>query len=91
MTKSEEVKLMIIENFIDHHTTKLTDRESMKISAKDYVKEDHVNEIIQSEFGEVLKCIAEDAEKAVDGTWDKSDSGFEAQITLIEGLGIIAE
>ena len=32
----------------------------------------------------VLKTLLEDARMALDNKWDRSDSGFEAQITLIE-------
>lgn len=31
-----------------------------------------------------LKTIREDAEMALDGRWDKTDSGFNAQIILID-------
>jgi len=50
MKKSEEIKLMIIENFIDHFTSNEEEREKMKATAKAYVDEDHVNEIEQSEL-----------------------------------------
>ena len=53
MEKSLEVKLMIIENFIDYLTHNDTvQNELMKASAFEYVKEDHVDEIIQSGFVE---------------------------------------
>jgi len=31
-----------------------------------------------------LKTLREDAEMALEGQWDKTDSGFEAQLTLID-------
>lgn len=31
-----------------------------------------------------LSTLREDAEMALNGDWDKTDSGFEAQITLID-------
>jgi hypothetical protein len=31
-----------------------------------------------------LKTLREDAEMALGGQWDKTDSGFEAQLTLID-------
>ena len=31
-----------------------------------------------------LNTLREDAEMALNGKWDKTDSGFEAQITLID-------
>jgi hypothetical protein len=31
-----------------------------------------------------LNTLREDAEMALNGEWDKTDSGFEAQITLID-------
>lgn len=46
--KTEEIKLDIIENFIDHFTSDEDERERMKFTAKDYIAEDHVNEILQS-------------------------------------------
>ena len=48
MTKNQEVKLMIIENFIDYYTTDEKEREEMKDAATIYVKEDWVDEIGQS-------------------------------------------
>lgn len=56
MTKTQEIKLMIIENFIDHFTSNDAERERMKESAFQYVEEDHVDEIAQS-INEVLKEI----------------------------------
>jgi hypothetical protein len=50
MKKSNEIKLMIIENFIDHFTTDEAERERMKGVAFEYVKEDHVDEIEQAGF-----------------------------------------
>ena len=48
MTKTEEIKLMIIENFIDYFTTNEDERQVMKDTAYSYVVEDHVDEIAQS-------------------------------------------
>lgn len=45
---TKEVKLMIIENFIDHYTTDEKERESMREDAYIYVEEDHVDEIAAS-------------------------------------------
>ena len=45
LTKTEEVKLMIIKNFIDYYTSDETERYDMKRSAEDYVEEDHVDEV----------------------------------------------
>jgi hypothetical protein len=50
LTKTQEIKLMIIENFIDHHTTNEDERDRMKEDAFMYVKEDWVNEIEQSDL-----------------------------------------
>jgi len=41
----KDVKLMIIENFIDHYTTDDKERDEMKDDAKIYVEEDWVDEI----------------------------------------------
>jgi hypothetical protein len=48
MTKTEEIKLMIIENFIDYFTSSEIERDSMKSSARVYVEEDWVDEIAQA-------------------------------------------
>jgi hypothetical protein len=50
MSKSKEIKLMIIENFIDYYTTNDEERDAMKSEARTYVDEDHVDEIIQANF-----------------------------------------
>ena len=44
LTKSEDLKLMIIENFIEWYTSSDKEREAMKECAYDYVIEDHCNE-----------------------------------------------
>ncbi len=54
MKKTEEVKLMIIDNFIDYYTSDEPERDSMKVCARDYIEEDHVDEIAQS-FHETAK------------------------------------
>jgi len=48
MKKTEEIKLMIIENFIEHFTTNEEERDLMKKDARLYVKEDWVDEIAQA-------------------------------------------
>ena len=45
---SKEVKLMILENFIDHYTTNDYEREAIKSEARTYVDEDHVDEVAQA-------------------------------------------
>lgn len=50
LTKTQEIKLMIIENFIDHYTTNDDERDAMKMEARTYVEEDHVDEIAQADF-----------------------------------------
>ena len=45
---TKEIRLMIIENFIDHYTSDETEREAMKEEANTYVEEDWVDEITQS-------------------------------------------
>lgn len=47
---TKEIKLMIIENFIDHYTSDENERNNMKMIAQEYVDEDWVDEIDQSEF-----------------------------------------
>lgn len=44
------------------------------------------NNNIMNEILSVLETLKEDAEMALEGTWDKSDDGFEAQITLIDKI-----
>ncbi len=36
------------------------------------------------ELKSVLQTLKEDAEMALSGAWNKSDEGFEGQITLID-------
>jgi hypothetical protein len=50
----DDVKFMIIENYIDHYTTSEAEREAMKDEAFAYVEEDHIDEIGQS-FPETAK------------------------------------
>lgn len=52
LTKTQELKLMIIENYIDHYTTNDDERDRMKADALMYVEEDHVDEIAQADFGD---------------------------------------
>ena len=48
MENTKEIKLMIIENYIDWTTSDEEEREIMKENAKLYVEEDWVDEIAQS-------------------------------------------
>ena len=50
MKDTKEIKLMIIENYIDWFTTDEDERECMKNNAKLYVDEDWVDEIKQANF-----------------------------------------
>ncbi len=50
LPKTKEIKLMIIENFIEYYTTNDDEREAMKAEARTYVEEDHVDEIAQADF-----------------------------------------
>jgi hypothetical protein len=50
MPKTKEIKLMIIENYIDWLTHDENEREEMKAHAITYVEEDHVDEIQQAFF-----------------------------------------
>ncbi len=50
-----------------------------------------LNELDSEVFEEVftplittLKTLREDAEMALEGQWDRTDGGFEAQLTLID-------
>tara|TARA_R110000796_G_scaffold58413_8_gene134985 strand:+ start:1267 stop:1575 length:309 start_codon:yes stop_codon:yes gene_type:complete len=54
MENTKEIKLMIIENYIDWFTTDEDEREQMKENAKLYVEEDWVDEIAQSNV-----CVTE--------------------------------
>lgn len=56
---TKEVKLMIIENFIDWFTTGDDERVLMKQAAQEYVAEDHVDEIKQS-LTQWFKIMRED-------------------------------
>ena len=46
--KTKEIKLTIIENYIDWYTSDETEREHLKENARLYVDEDWVDEIEQS-------------------------------------------
>ena len=48
MRDTKEIKLMIIENYIDWFTNNEDERDQMKENAKLYVEEDWVDEIAQS-------------------------------------------
>lgn len=50
LTKTQKIKLMIIDNFIDHYTANDDERDAMKMEAFLYVEEDHVDEIAQADF-----------------------------------------
>lgn len=45
LTKTEECKMMIIENYIDWFTSNDDERDVMKFNARLYAHEDHVDEI----------------------------------------------
>lgn len=45
LTKAEELKLIIIENFIEYYTSSDKERKAIKECAYDYVIEDHCNEL----------------------------------------------
>jgi hypothetical protein len=48
MTKTKEVKEMIISNFIEHYTTIENQRDDMMAVLETYIEEDHVDEIGQA-------------------------------------------
>jgi hypothetical protein len=52
---TKEIKLMIIENYIDHFTSDDNEREEMKDNAALYVDEDWVDEIEQAGYIEIPK------------------------------------
>lgn len=69
MKKTIEIKLMIIENFIDHFTSSEAERDEMKEVARIYVEEDHVDEIEQSIgeiFGQTIDVKIEELRKRMD-------------------------
>ena len=45
LTQSEDLRLMIIENFIEWYTSSDKEREAMKICAFDYIIECHYDEL----------------------------------------------
>ena len=47
---TKEIKLMIIENFIDHSAIDATEADRMKSYAQTYIDNDHVDEIAQAGF-----------------------------------------
>ena len=48
MKNTKEIKLMIIENYVDYLTSDDNEREELKGIAHDYVNGDHVDEIAQA-------------------------------------------
>jgi hypothetical protein len=46
LTQAQEIKLMIIENYIDHYTINDSERKKMYNDAYQYVLEDHIDELI---------------------------------------------
>ncbi len=50
LTKTQDIKLMIIDNFIEYYTSNDEERDAMKEVALTYVEEDHVDEIAQADF-----------------------------------------
>ena len=59
MKKTEQVKMTILENYIDWRTSDEDEREDLKENAKLYVDEDWVDEIEQSSFVEKNKYFQE--------------------------------
>lgn len=63
MKKTKEIKLMIIENFIEYYTTDEEERKLMKLEAVGYVSEDHYDEIdstLESVYHDIdSECITE--------------------------------
>ncbi len=46
LEKSQEIKLMIIENFIDYLTTNELERKQLKLIAATYIEQDQINELV---------------------------------------------
>ena len=96
MKSSKEIKLMIIENYIDWLITDEVERKEKKADAAIYVEEDHVDEIhtgLLEPIINVLTSLAKDAQMAISGDWDTSSNegkeSFNDQIELIDTLGLI--
>jgi hypothetical protein len=45
LTETQQIKLMIIENYIDHYTSDDEERDAMKENALAYVQEDFNDEV----------------------------------------------
>jgi len=96
MKSSKEIKLTIIENYIDWLITDEVERKEKKADAAIYVEEDHVDEIyngLLEPIVDVLTSLAKDAQMAISGEWDTSSNegkeSFNDQIELIDTLGLI--
>ena len=84
MKKTIEIKLMIIENFIDHFTSSDKERESMKKCAALYVDGDHVDEIAQAfpEIPATIDGLTNLENKVLDylckelSTWRETEPGY---------------
>lgn len=67
---TKEVKLMIIENFIDYYVHTEDKREQIKMDATLYVAEDHVDEITQAGYIKPDKALCREIEDKVLKAWE---------------------
>ncbi len=71
MKQTKVIKLMIINNFIDHWTSNEAERERMKNTAAVYVTEDHVDEIAQSNLLDSIVVNKDAAKERVEKTYNE--------------------
>lgn len=77
---TKEIKLMIIENFIDWHTTNEEERNIMKENAKQYVNEDWVDEIAQSESTKKSYIIVDEQNRWQSTGYDMTDDEIKQDV-----------
>ena len=93
LTASEELKLIIIENFIDYYTSNDKEREEIKECAFDYVAEDHCNEL-EDHYANpntikigIYQYIDEDGKKVYD--FEEMADEFENELSKLDDSVVV--
>jgi hypothetical protein len=77
MSKTKEVKEMIISNFIEHYTTIENQRDDMMVVLETYIEEDHVDEIGQAFPSTVMSVRDGMVEKLGHYVSDDADESYD--------------
>jgi len=86
LTASEELKLIIIENFIDYYTSNDKEREEIKECAFDYVAEDHYANPNTIKVG-IYQYIDEDGKKVYD--FEEMSLEFENELSKLDDSVVV--